>query len=75
MVIFEVKPGGPVVFTADVEGFGSVTITSRRPGIFNGRLMNPPVLRAALQMVGQYADDHKDELAEYYAVIAKQDAA
>jgi hypothetical protein len=75
MVIFEVKPGGPIVFTADIEGFGLVTITSRRSGIFNGRLMNPPVLRAALQMVEQYADEHKDELAEHYGLIAKLDAA
>jgi len=52
-----------------------IDVTSRRPGIFNGRLMNPPVLRVALEMVEKYTDDHKDQLAQHYAVIAKQDAA
>jgi hypothetical protein len=75
MVTFELMPGGPIVFTAEVDDFGPVTVTSRRPGVFNGRLMNPPVLRAALQMVEAFADDHKGELAELYEAIAKQDAA
>jgi hypothetical protein len=76
MVIYEMGPGGPIVFTADVDGFGAVTITSRKPGIFNGRLTNRAILRAALNAVEAFADAHKDELAPHYeAIVAGQNAA
>ena len=31
MVTYDVRPEGPIVFTAEVDGFGPVTITSRTP--------------------------------------------
>jgi hypothetical protein len=76
MVTYETRPGGPIVFTANVDGFGAVTITSRKPGIFNGRLTDRGILRAALNAVEVFADDHKDELAVCYeAIAAAQNAA
>ena len=75
MVKYRLMPRGPIVFEVDVEGFGPVVITSRKAGIFNGRLMNRPVLDAALRLVEDYADRNKDELAEHYAAIAAQNAA
>jgi hypothetical protein len=76
MVTYEMKPGGPIVFTANVDGFGAVTITSRKPGIFNGRLTDRIILRAALNAVEAFADDHKAELAACYeAIAAAQNAA
>jgi hypothetical protein len=75
MVKYRVDPGGPIVFEADVEGFGPVVVTSRKPGIFNGRLMNRPVLLAALQLVEDFADAHEQDLAPHYAAIAAQNAA
>jgi hypothetical protein len=75
MVTYEVKPGGPIVFTAEVDGFGPVSVTSRRPGIFNGRLTNRPILAEALRLVEAFADEHKAELAGQYEIIAKPDAA
>jgi hypothetical protein len=76
MVTYEMKPGGPIVFTANVDGFGAVTITSRKPGIFNGRLTDRIILRAALNAVEAFADDHKAELATCYeAIAAAQNAA
>jgi hypothetical protein len=76
MVTYEVRPGGPIVFTANIDGFGAVTITSRRTGIFNGRLMDPAMLRIALNAVEAFADEHKVELAPHYeAITAGQNAA
>jgi len=75
MVTYEVRPGGPIVFTAIVDGYGPVTITSRRPTIFNGRLTDRPVLQAALRQVETFVDQHKDELAPQYAAIAAPTAA
>jgi len=76
MVTYEMGPGGPIAFTADIDGFGAVTITSRKPGIFNGRLTNRAILRAALNAVEAFADEHKDELAPHYeSMLAGQDAA
>jgi hypothetical protein len=75
MVTYEVRPGGPIVFTAAVDGFGPVTITSSRPTIFNGRVTNRPVLQAALRQVEAFVDQHKDELAPLYAAIAAPSAA
>ena len=71
MVTYEVRPGGPIVFTAHVDEFGPVTITSLKPGIFNGRLPIGPVLGAALRLVEAFADEHKEELATHYAAIAQ----
>jgi len=70
MVTYEVRPGGPIVFTANVDGFGAVTITSRKPGIFNGRLTDRAVLRAALTAVEAFVGDHEVELAPHYESIA-----
>jgi hypothetical protein len=76
MVTYEVRSGGPIAFTAIVDGFGAVTITSRRPGIFNGRLTDRAILRAALTAVEAFVDDHKDELAPHYeSIAAGQNAA
>jgi hypothetical protein len=76
MVTYEMRPGGPIVFTASVDGFGAVTITSRKPGIFNGRLTDRTILRAALNAVEAFADGHKGELAVCYeAIAAAQNAA
>jgi hypothetical protein len=75
MVTYEVKPGGPIVFTAEVDGFGPVTITSRRRGIFSGRLTVRPVLSAALGMVEAFAVAHKDELNSHYVAFAEPTAA
>ena len=66
---YNVRLGGPIVFTAHVDGFGPVTITSRKPGIFNGRLPVGSVLRVALRQVEDFADDHKDELATHHAAV------
>jgi hypothetical protein len=71
MVRYDVEPGGLIVFTAEVDGFGPVTITSRRPGIFNGRLTNRPVLTAALRMVEAFAAAHKDDLNAHYIALAQ----
>jgi hypothetical protein len=76
MVTYEMRHGGPIVFTATVDGFGAVTITSRKAGIFNGRLTDRAVLRAALNAVEAFADDHKEELTVCYdAIAAGQNAA
>jgi hypothetical protein len=75
MVTYEVRPGGPIVFTAMIDGVGAVAITSRRPGIFNGRLTDRVALRAALTAVEAFVDAHKDELAPHYAAIDEQNAA
>jgi hypothetical protein len=75
MVTYEVRPGGPIVFSVAVDGFGPVTITSRRPTIFNGRLTNRPVLQEALRQVEAFVDEHRDELAPLYAAIAAPSAA
>ncbi len=70
MVSYEVRPGGPIVFTAQVDGFGPVTITSRKQGIFNGRLEIRSVLSVALRLVESFADEHTDELTIHYTAIA-----
>jgi hypothetical protein len=75
MVTYEVRAGGPIVFTAVVDGYGPVTITSRRSTIFNGRLTNRSVLQAALRQVEAFVDQHKDELAPVYAAFAAPTAA
>jgi hypothetical protein len=76
MVTYEMGPGGPIVFTANVDGFGAVTITSRKSGIFNARITDRAILRAALNAVEAFADEHKDELAPHYeAMVAGQNAA
>jgi hypothetical protein len=75
MVTYDVRPEGPIVFTAEVDGFGPVTITSRKPGIFNGRLTVAPVLKKALRLVEDFADKHKEELAVHYAAIGPGQAA
>jgi hypothetical protein len=59
-----------IVFTANVEGFGPVEITSRRSGIFSGRLQDRKVLTSALQLVERFADEKKAELQPIYARIA-----
>jgi len=59
-----------LVFTAHVEGFGPVEVTSRRPGIFSGRLPDRKILSLALKEVEEFVDAHKDELAPLYARIA-----
>jgi len=58
-----------IVFTAHVEGHGPVEITSRRPGIFSGRLANRMVLRQALAEVERFADQNQPVLADHYARI------
>ncbi len=58
-----------IVFTAEVEGHGSVEITSRRPGFFSGRLQDRKILRQAMAEVEAFADEHRDELREHYARI------
>ncbi|HEY3593787.1 MAG TPA: hypothetical protein VGL13_07935 [Polyangiaceae bacterium] len=73
MVTYELRAGGPIVFTVQVEGFGPVLITSRKPQIFNGRLTVAPVLKAALRMVEAFAEQNKAELAAHYEAIAQQD--
>jgi hypothetical protein len=73
MVTYEVRPDGPIVFTAEVDGFGPVIITSRKQGIFNGRLTVAPVLKKALRLVEDFADKHKDELAVHYTAISQGD--
>jgi hypothetical protein len=75
MVTYETRPDGAIVFTVHVDGFGPVVITSRKPRIFNGRLANAPVLKAALRRVEQFAEQHREELAPHYAAIAERDAA
>jgi hypothetical protein len=70
MVTYEVRTHDTIVFIAVVDGYGPVTITSRNPGIFNGRLPLRPILTTALRLVEKFADDHKDELAVHYAAIA-----
>ena len=76
MVTYEMRPGGPIVFTANIDGFGAVAITSRKPGIFNGRLTDRAILRAALNAVEAFADERKEELAPHYeALVAGQNAA
>jgi hypothetical protein len=76
MVTYEMRPGGPIVFTADVDGFGAVKITSRKLGIFSGRVTNRAILRAALNAVEAFADAHKDELDMHYkAMLTGQNAA
>ncbi len=75
MVTYEVGLGGPIVFTANVDGFGAVRITSRKPGIFNGRLTDRAVLRAALTAVEVFVDEHEDELAPHYEAMATGQSA
>ncbi len=58
-----------IVFTAHVDGYGPVDITSRRPGIFSGRLSDRQLLREALARVEAFADEHKAELSEHYERI------
>ncbi len=58
-----------IVFTAHVEGHGPVEITSRRPGIFSGRLADRKILSQALAQVEQFADQYRRELSEHYARI------
>jgi hypothetical protein len=70
MVTYEMRPGGPIAFTASIDGFGAVTITSRKPGIFNGRLTDRAILRAALNAVEAFVDEHKDELTPQYEAMA-----
>jgi hypothetical protein len=59
-----------IVFTAQVEGFGPVEITSRRPGIFSGRLPDRKVLSQAMKLVEDFVDQNKAELSPIYARIA-----
>jgi hypothetical protein len=73
MVTYELRAGGPIVFTVEVDGFGPVVITSRKPQIFNGRLNVAPVLKKALRIVEDFAERNKQELAVHYASIAEQD--
>lgn len=75
MVTYEVKPGGPIVFSVDIDGYGRVPITSRRPGFFCGRVTNRAVLQAALRDAERFADEHETELAVHYANIAQPTAA
>ncbi len=58
-----------IVFTAHVEGHGPVEITSRKRGIFAGRLPYRKLLREALARVEEFADQHESELSEHYARI------
>jgi hypothetical protein len=74
-VTFKAMPDGPIVFVAEVGGFGPVPITSRRKGIYSGRLPIPQVLSAAMKMVEAFAESHEAELAPHYAAIAEASAA
>jgi hypothetical protein len=64
-----------LVFTANVEGFGPVEVTSRRPGIFSGRLRDRKILGAAMTLVESFADANQAELAPHYAHIATTQSA
>jgi len=75
MVTYEIASEGPIVFTVQVEGFGPVVITSRKPRIFNGRLTVAPVLKKALRLVEQFAEQHQQDLARHYQAIAERDNA
>jgi hypothetical protein len=75
MVTYELRAGGPIVFTVQVDGFGPVIITSRKPQIFNGRLNVAPVLKQALRLVEDFAERNKQELAVHYTAIAAQDGS
>jgi hypothetical protein len=68
MVTYVVS-NGRIVFTAHVDGYGPIDVTSRRPGIFSGRLADRQLLREALARVEAFADEHKIELSEHYERI------
>ena len=63
--------GGPILFVAEVEGFGPVGVTSRRKGIFSCRLTERHALEAALKAVEAFADAHAAELDVHYDEIAR----
>ena len=69
-VTYQVALGGPIVFVAQIEGFGPVEVKTGRKGIFSCRVTDRHAREAALRAVEAFADEHEAELQVHYDQIA-----
>ena len=70
-VTYQVALGGPIVFVAQIEGFGPVEVKTGRKGIFSCRVTDRHAREAALRAVEAFADEHEAELQVHYDKIAE----
>jgi hypothetical protein len=70
-VTYQVAPGGPIVFVAQIAGFGPVEVKTSRKGIFSCRVTDRHAREAALRAVEGFADEHGAELQIHYDQIAE----
>jgi hypothetical protein len=70
-VTYRTALGGPIVFVAQVPGFGPVEVKTSRKGIFSCRATDRRAREAALSAVEAFADEHEAELQVHYDEIAE----